>query len=971
MEGFEGFDDKPTFHTENKWYKNNSIKEAVTGYSLRGGQKLKSAVAGLKETLQRGVQKTYEGTHIRVLDARKNGVALDIEIELMTKLERGNAMVKLYGPYGQKEKKENVIMVTKIKRSPVKFVEILAEKIIKPLIAKFVNDENVDENTEELNSCSVCERTFKSPAGLKTHITTKHKAQSREISSSEEVLLLEKEAAKVVNSIEYRIEELDDEEAFTINETCDIESNVKEYSEICQICDFKVRAERKYLALQLINKHKKEIHTKSCDDCGFKAQNLQEMKRHERDTHGKINISTSPPTKRKRKSTEIVSEIIEAMDTEDDIRNQVDEMEVDEEENDSAKFKRELSEKMDTKVKEKQQKIEESVKKWFEDKQAGEKKKHDIEEKINENRKKSKKIIKQKSKDKRKRVNRRNKNENKNNAPNIKNIPLNCKKFVNDDDKLYIVPGNGACAFNAAAAHLFHDEKMGPTLRIKSNIFLAENYEHYKDIFPCSKSQPYIRRLKGEQKRFEDPEELKKFLLTSQEAGYMWSDSEDLKIISDLYQIKIKIITMKSSTDEDPTVNWIIPDKNMSDIAELKDVNIEDLVLLHENDNHFDLVVAESSELIKFGGLSDRNIMSQNKNDDIIKTNEEENNHKKTVQELKAEIKNLEKKNELFKKQYMDCERELKLKTEETERLKTELKDVKLKISLENEIRINEDLDNSIAMKNEKFKCKDCDCQFIKQEALIKHIILKHEKETQTCTEGKNQCNTEPDMKNHDLNHEEEFNCNDCDYQGDSLELLQKHIRFTHTMEKYKCTKCKYQGSGGKDLYTHTKNVHTKELDIKCSNCEKRCAEVEESSKHIERKHSLVQSIKCKNCGNEFSTKNKLMIHRKVEHPETVAACRNNLEGKCRYEADLCWWNHRKGEETKIECFFCDEIFKTKTQVMNHRKKEHLKTVKPCLQFQAKKCQYNDNECWFKHGNIVENTPELGFRDVREKSMNT
>ena len=215
----EGFDDSPTFYTENKWYKNNSIKEAVTGYSLRGGYKLKSAVAGLKATLKRGVTKTFEETHIRVLDDRENGVALDIDIELMTKLERGIAMVKLYGPYDQKEKKDNVIMITKNKRSPVKFVEILAEKIIKPLIAKFVKEENLDENTEELNSCSVCERTFKSPAGLKTHKTTKHKAQSREISSSKEVLLLEKQAAKVVNCIENRIEELDDEEASTLNET--------------------------------------------------------------------------------------------------------------------------------------------------------------------------------------------------------------------------------------------------------------------------------------------------------------------------------------------------------------------------------------------------------------------------------------------------------------------------------------------------------------------------------------------------------------------------------------------------------------------------------------------------------------------------------------------------------------------------------------------------------------------------------
>ena len=47
---------------------------------------------------------------------------------------------------------------------------------------------------------------------------------------------------------------------------------------------------------------------------------------------------------------------------------------------------------------------------------------------------------------------------------------------------------------------------------------------------------------------------------------------------------------------------------------------------------------------------------------------------------------------------------------------------------------------------------------------------------------------------------EEEFNCNECAYQGCSQESLQKHIRFTHTMEKYKCQRCDYQAAGADDL---------------------------------------------------------------------------------------------------------------------------------------------------------------------------
>ena len=66
-----------------------------------------------------------------MLDSRKSGVALEIEVEMIFKSERGNAMIKLHGPYSQKDKKDNVIMVTKIKRNHEKFVTILAEKVVK------------------------------------------------------------------------------------------------------------------------------------------------------------------------------------------------------------------------------------------------------------------------------------------------------------------------------------------------------------------------------------------------------------------------------------------------------------------------------------------------------------------------------------------------------------------------------------------------------------------------------------------------------------------------------------------------------------------------------------------------------------------------------------------------------------------------------------------------------------------------
>ena len=81
----------------------------------------------------------------------------------------------------------------------------------------------------------------------------------------------------------------------------------------------------------------------------------------------------------------------------------------------------------------------------------------------------------------------------------------------------------------------------------------------------------------------------------------MWSDSEDLSVIADLYQIKIKIITTKGKDDKNPTVNWIFPDENMKAFSDFGRAEMNDMILLHENDNHFNLVISKNSDLAKMG----------------------------------------------------------------------------------------------------------------------------------------------------------------------------------------------------------------------------------------------------------------------------------------------------------------------------------------------------------------------------------
>ena len=83
----------------------------------------------------------------------------------------------------------------------------------------------------------------------------------------------------------------------------------------------------------------------------------------------------------------------------------------------------------------------------------------------------------------------------------------------------------------------------------------------------------------------------------------MWTDCEHLVVI---YQIKIKVITTKGNADRSPSVTWIYLKAELKKFAELSDFDINDMVLFHENDYHFNLVVNKDSDLASLGSLSYR-----------------------------------------------------------------------------------------------------------------------------------------------------------------------------------------------------------------------------------------------------------------------------------------------------------------------------------------------------------------------------
>ena len=96
---------------------------------------------------------------------------------------------------------------------------------------------------------------------------------------------------------------------------------------------------------------------------------------------------------------------------------------------------------------------------------------------------------------------------------------------------------------------------------------------------------------------------------------------------------------------------------------------------LRENDVHFNLVVSRYSDLVKLGSLSYRfNIGPLAKEKDTLYEN---SGNKSELLDVKKELKKCIESKKYIEKEYFDCEKELRNKTEEVEKLKLEIKDLK------------------------------------------------------------------------------------------------------------------------------------------------------------------------------------------------------------------------------------------------------------------------------------------------------
>ena len=177
---------------------------------------------------------------------------------------------------------------------------------------------------------------------------------------------------------------------------------------------------------------------------------------------------------------------------------------------------------------------------------------------------------------------------------------------------MFCVKSDGACGSNCAAAHIFENEDEGPRFRRVINLHIADRWGYYKNkiVFPYKREVG----VKGNWAIFQESKDFLNFISNDPEAAFLWTDSEDIHAIANLYQIEIKVITISNDDDPDPRTNTIGPDPELESFAVLPAGKVPNMVLIHYDGCHFNLLVPRTSRLV-MGTVHDD--LEENTNENI------------------------------------------------------------------------------------------------------------------------------------------------------------------------------------------------------------------------------------------------------------------------------------------------------------------------------------------------------------------
>ena len=346
------------------------------------------------------------------------------------------------------------------------------------------------------------------------------------------------------------------------------------------------------------------------------------------------------------------------------------------------------------------------------------------------------------------------------------------------------IPGNGNCQCGAKAACLMGDPSAGPDLATQENGYIVEHWEGYFQNFF---SFPQTLLLGGGKTlTVKNQYEFLEFLVLNPDASHMWADHHQLQVTANLYNTTVQVLTIDERGNGSLLYQPFRPDPRLADYALLpatkpngEKMEVEEVWLLYTGGNHYDALIAEDGVIMTLGTIGNlekdsyleelldvakevekseekssvtepRNIQKED-TDINTKLNQEIKNHnetKKILQNLEIEYKN--------------CKQELRIVSEEKERLKIERNDLKKINSVSKHIQKDQSRTTNKTVK----LCAICEYPFKSINDLTNHQS-KHKSQT--------------------FKVDETQNCGICGEIYGSNNEFRKHITIKHSTQ-HNCT---------------------------------------------------------------------------------------------------------------------------------------------------------------------------------------
>ena len=195
-----------------------------------------------------------------------------------------------------------------------------------------------------------------------------------------------------------------------------------------------------------------------------------------------------------------------------------------------------------------------------------------------------------------------------------------------------------------------------------------------------------------------------------------------------------------------------------------------------------------------------------------------------------------------------------------------------------------------------QFQCDHCHKKFIRNDVLLTHIRVDHQVKP---TEDARLVEEAQMVEN-----ESKFNCNKCQFQGNSEDILKNHIEVTKHHDSFQCRNCNKEFTEFPDLMKHRKADHGRKCKKfpKCDRGDDCWYQHPDTPMETNQTPSVVVAPAssehgCRVCSDKFDNKPSLMKHRKTAHAATVSVCRESMNGSCPRGDNKCWYRHQTNLE--------------------------------------------------------------------------